>query len=1214
MENNQYSYTKAIRFRAIPQNNVDQLKVSKAQDKDELMHQFIKNADSFIDGCFKWLMTNYGGYKPSISVHKDWLTLYYKQEFHESIKNTKQRGNFYELPTIARKLNDFIREHLGYLKKCIDCLRSYNNTSLHSQNRRSEFAELIKVLSSAKGLEYVVRFLDLSKDKYDDTTLNDLKEQAEGIKEVLEQLEQSFLPKQTAGIEVAKASMNYYTVNKKPKNYESALEKQKSRLNEKKYIIKKEKKGYALKNSNGQELFTFQSKQEQEWLRVYLFGITGQLQGEIRQSIKEVYELIKAFKSEQKAIFFEIIKKIANGDQSPYQVQNKTFVLGNIEYEFPYSDFKDRNSLNKTFLLFQFKKDQGLDTFIAFEKRINQLVAKNTSGGHARKNKQDQITKLKNEKGKWLFGKDCYFQKYGNFCEGFKNIAGELGKIKARIKGIEKERLEAQNTQYWSVIYEEGGDKFLWLVPKETADLPKAFKFLSNPERKKETDPIGHYYLLSSITMRALSKLCFSEEGSFVKEMPHDLLDEFKQVKELKTGGDEDKMKQKRSKKLAYLKAVLTSEYAKKQLNLRAFDLKASLEARSLDDFEMALEKASYQLPKIPLSERAKNHFMEEFKVVSFKISSYDLDGRNKYSELRTHTTHWNDFWDLNKDIRLNPEFKIRYRQADEVLKKYLDEKSFRVQKHRKLHDQFTVNFTLTLNAGKKHPELAFMKTDELRKKINDYNESFNKQNFDGQWKYGIDRGNIELATLCLTKFNKNEIYEHKDKTFLKPTFPNGDRDIKCYELEKEYYNHEDYRSEHERSIGKKRRIIDNLSYFVEKKDFFEGNWEDWFEEKTVTCIDLTTAKVIKGKIILNADVNTYLRLKKENAKRKLYDLFNAGKIGTKDDLHWIEEAQGLLVVNTIGNKAEFGKLEDHEKSKNQLYFFSSKYEKLLSKEQIQQNLAFYLSELRKDIREPYNNEHTPTISKINHLRDAITANMIGVIFHLQKEYPGIVILEDLNQSLLDKHFNAHNENISRRLEWALYKKFQTLGKVPPHLKDIIKLRESVRRETRKKPFQLETPKRSNNAVRRETRKKSFQLGAIVFVDESGTSKNCPKCEQKQAPKNDLTDEEKKKRTAEFKRQKFDDHRFLCADIDPCGFDTQELQKTDMLSEINDPDKVAAYNVAKKIKSPDDIAKIPEIQKKESNDSPKNNNLSQYNKKQAHKNSPFGRLGDMLKK
>ena len=601
-------------------------------------------------------------------------------------------------------------------------------------------------------------------------------------------------------------------------------------------------------------------------------------------------------------------------------------------------------------------------------------------------------------------------------------------------------------------------------------------------------------------------------------------------------------------------------------------------------------------------------------------INSYDLKGRNKNtfqspaSPNRLHTDWWKFFWKtvsqskekiftkedssillsdtkrsknnetkqennlafshsfnkilVNKiikdfnfgKIRLNPEVKIRYRKADEDLKKYFLKRQFSNSfKHRGLKEQWTAQFTLALNAGEKYDELAFVKPEDILKKIQDFNKKFNqKKNFKITWQYGIDRGQKELATLCLVKFNPQDTYKLNGKTLLKPKFPNDTE--KCYTLKKYNYSEDiDTKKEEKR----KHYAIKNLSYFVDDKNL---NNKELFKKENVSCLDLTTAKVIKGNIITNGDILTYLKLKKTGAKRQLYELYQSGKIIQETKLEWSEWEN-----NKINNEERYRpdailniKTSSGEKT---IYWYIKKYEGIplkldkqgniqiaYNKRNIQNALNSYLNQLRQN-----NTSHTPSIEQINHLRDAITANMVGVICHLQKTYPGFVILEDLSKGQINRHFFNNNENIARRLEYALYNKFQTLGLIPPHVKNIIQLREDISASKSGKN------KKKQNDSENNTNKLS-QIGSIIFVDEKYTSTTCPYCEN-QCKK-------------ELKIEKFKQNRFRC---EICGFDTyffkheekindycpksdenQKKKEFELFKDLNDNDKVAAYNIAKR--------------------------------------------------
>ena len=209
---------------------------------------------------------------------------------------------------------------------------------------------------------------------------------------------------------------------------------------------------------------------------------------------------------------------------------------------------------------------------------------------------------------------------------------------------------------------------------------------------------------------------------------------------------------------------------------------------------------------------------------------------------------------------------------------------------------------------------------------------------------------------------------------------------------------------------------------------------------------------------------------------------------------------------------------------------------------------------------------------------------MIGVIAFLQKKYPGFVILEDLDLDTIERHFSDLYINVSNRLEFKLLNKFQTLGLAPPHVKNLIEIRENLRNKRRKEieekvkeklniknmdEKEISKTKKDNLKKKTDSLMKDYsqQFGSIIFVDEQGTSSSCPYCEK-----------EIKYDDKELKdRLKFEEKRFVCGKHkdNECEFDTSNIkEKYDFLKEIDDPDKVASYNVAKKIRKSEDIEKL----------------------------------------
>lgn len=193
---------------------------------------------------------------------------------------------------------------------------------------------------------------------------------------------------------------------------------------------------------------------------------------------------------------------------------------------------------------------------------------------------------------------------------------------------------------------------------------------------------------------------------------------------------------------------------------------------------------------------------------------------------------------------------------------------------------------------------------------------------------------------------------------------------------------------------------------------------------------------------------------------------------------------------------------------------------------------------------------------------------MVGILAYLYQQFPGVIVLENLLEGTIASHFLGSNENISRRLEWRLYNKFQNLGLVPPQIKETILLR-------------------------KDTEIKQF--GLMHFIPTENTSKKCPYCGKIN------------KNKEEYEKNKFKLHLFACTN---CDFNTQSNCKG--MDDLNNSDTVASYNIAKA--GYDYILDPPSPKKtKKSSPSNKKNNRNQSSKrttsvkkeKSIDKNNPF---------
>lgn len=1045
-EGMKYQHTKTIRFRAEPNDLAKKLidALSAGGDVKELFLLCRKVTDSFADiFLVGGVSQSVEGESRSICFRKNrkvrygWLRTYTKNDFYKWYKKD-DRIRKYELGDIDYLKGEFARwfDEWDKLAASLDALLSLPE---ENQKKRREFAMAIRSLRKRNNFEFIKAFAGAIAD----TQNSDVDEKVSAFKELLaktedelKKCEQAYLPSQSAGVLLTKATLNYHTMNKSPKEY-GDMEKRKEA---------------ELKGKIGWSEFSFDPK-------IY-FG-----EDSLKWTLEDAYQEIKKWKAEQKSKFNE-------------DAFGKKLTKENFRTEYP---------------IFE-ATAQEFDLFLERTEKIQELAEKINKG---EKNLEGELKKLRQERGYFFNSPDnrnrdgqiIITEKYYRLCEIYKKIARKRGQILAQTKGFEAEKVDSARLEHWALIFEKSGKNYAMMVPRgEHENHKKAKEFIEKARAVGGVAGGGTMYYFKSLTLRALWKLCFKEtKNTFFHEVAQELgFSSFNSENEQKIKGLKHELGAD-----FYQKALQTNAL-KKKLDIVDFGgLDAVLKKRyeKLEEFESDLEKTCYVKIPIKISEEQEKHFIAEFDVKVFEIASYDLrikneakEGGEKHEE-KEHTKLWREFWSAGNQesghsVRLNPELGVFYREVDEELQtrvssgkipkpKYLSEFRNRYRK-----EQFTLAATITLNATQEKSNLAWKTTEDITRNIDAFNENF-RDTFKSEWHYGIDRGRNELATLCAVKFS-GKTYSVGAKNFPAPEFA----EIEVWKLKDEKQSLPDER-------GITRKVINNISYFIDK--------DELFEKTTTASIDLTATKLIKGKIVLNGDVKTYLNLKELSAKRKMFELFSQGKIGAADTIKHGK-------VFSIAGYA--------------VYFCTTK-QKGDAKEQraITEMLFGYLGELRaKNAR-----EDEISVEKINHLRDAITANITGIIVHLQKTYPGsgIIALENMERKEhIEKHFYQSNQNISRRLEWAMYRRFQAEGLVPPQIKQSVFIRE-------------------------EFKKKKF--GIVEFTEMENTSQNCPRCEN-----------------THEKTEIGGEYHYVC---EKCGFCSQNSRLE--FESLDDADKVAAFNIAK---------------------------------------------------
>ncbi|MBX2887915.1 MAG: hypothetical protein KF829_04615 [Ferruginibacter sp.] len=1152
MEN--YKLTKAIRFRLEPNegSNLIQQQVEDMKNISFDLVSFISGLGNFNDLLKRYLLRarKDGLIKmnSSLSIKSGWLKRYAKQIFHDSEalrdktrrKQTKTIGDFEGLSA----------EIEGRLETYLAIYQSLVNDGVAALNERARKANtglLLKQLGNQNGLSYFVGLIEASVDKREvDDLSTQLKKQGKALQEELLAGIQKYLPEQSTGFPLAKASFNYYTINKKPVDYAQKIREQEGKLR----ITDWDAQVWS--NSGLSNAI----KAAVQW------GITDL--GSLRQKLKNI-------KAQQKASFNELMTQDLNFQE--LRENADLYLFSNItEHEFnQYKNLTEKIEDKAT--------------------RINQ-----SSNDNDKRQLRSDLQKLKKDRGALINAADKRnqnsFKTYKYFANYYRNIALKHGRILSTIKGIEKEAVESQLLQYWSLVLEQKGKHQLLLIPKQKAAECYQFVSAASAIQQSSTSKI---YWFESFTLRSLRKLCFGYLDAGTNTFNQNIQEILRrhQYSEMDNRGRQNQVriegefsfKGNTQKIIACYKDVLASRYTQSVLRLPVRQLRDEViepNFETLDDFQIALERICYKRYAL-LSEQNLDTITRRYQAQVFAITSADLEKGNDGND-KAHTQIWKKFWAQENeqtyfDVRINPELSIQWRPAKEsrVHKYGRDSALYDEQKNnRYLHPQFTLVTTISEHSNTPTKVLSFMTDEEFKISVDAFNSKFNNADF--KFALGLDNGETELATLGV---------------YL-PAFKQESNEASIAEIRKiEAYGFKvlsitDLTHQEKDTNGKERKIIQNPSYFLVKEQYmktfgkteaeYAAMFSKLFKESQLLTLDLTTAKVIKGHIITNGDVPSFFNLWMRHAQRLLWDMNDHAQKQTakhlrlkrSEHLNDKEKEKFIEYLNSVRVNKEFQKLNAEEKSQytQWIYALWNREAHSFSKEQVakfakvkkDQRVGYYskyiilavcyigedlqsateifdvrnIFKLRKDFyalkseqeiiqelntynttesRQQIGNEELDL--KINHLREAVVSNAVGVVDSLYKQYKektggeGLIIKEGFDTNKTKEDLEKFSGNIYRILERKLYQKFQNYGLVPP-IKSLMAVRS-------------EGIKNNKGAI--------LRLGNIGFIDPEETSQNCPVCATKFGHHQDV---------------------FVCQ---TCSFTPEKIMHSN--------DGVAGYNIAK---------------------------------------------------
>lgn len=1108
-------------------------------------------------------------FKGGIVVKSEWIKTYAKQQLAEfrykerSEDNQRNDSRRVKRPRMQHTLSDYklsdrIIEVHDDIVDVYEKLQDVVSRERHERADRAKIALLLGRLKTKGGLPLLVSLVENTTDKKEQGELSlRLKQSGKELLNLLEMGVQNYLPEQSKGYPIAKASFNFYTINKRPIDYTRKIKEINDRL---RVDWKKCEEWCFGKNKSGNDIRWWKTiKADVERRAKGKELLLGEMPMRDIEDYANLRQILKNILAQQRAEFSEMIQSAES-----------------------YSSLQESG-----LYLFDRISDEDFDEYFDFSEEIEQTATKRnqTRDQYKQRELRTQINRLKKQRGD-LLNDACRetrdrFMDYKRFAAFYRKVAQQHGRLYAQLKGIEKERNESQMISYWAMILQSDSKHKLVLVPKE-----KASELRNRLNVSEDKTSNTKLFWFESFSFRSLQKLCFSNIESGSNKFYSDLRNEAEFSRKYSFGGKfisgEFDLQGDEQKKIEFYKDVLSSRTAGKVLSISKEELKQEVldvDFDCLDDFKVALERVSYKR-MFTVNPHIIDVLKSDFAAQVFDITSLDLRHEEsckdkesvfEYSD-KMHTRIWKEFWsedneDSNFDVRLCPEITLLYRKpkSSRIAKYGADS----TQRNRYLHEQLTLVTRFTERSNSPGRELSFLAEEDEKKIVENFNREVLKEDF--RFALGIDNGEVELSTLgvYLPQFAQ----ESNDATFemLKKVDEFGFPTLTIRDLK---YKEKDIK-------GIDRRVVQNPSYFI-KEDLYcrtfgkshqeyEAMFETLFERRNLLTLDLSTAKVISGHIVTNGDVVSLFNLWKRHAQRNIYAMMEhqlaegSVEIELKRSYELSDNERQTFIDYLNADNKRYEKLSKTDKSKYVTWIYdrwngkevaNKDFENVYNECKRKGNFADIVLyavctnagkvetvvdvfdvrnvfKLRKDfdclmsqeeIKAELNRYNVRVISdeeldlNLRQTKSSLVANVIGVIDFLYARYKekfggeGLVVSEGFGVSKVEQDLEKFSGNIYRLLERKLYQKFQAKGLVPP-IKNILMFREKDNNRESKKsvPF--------------------LHIGNICFVDPSGTSQNCPICEKGKLR-----------------------HTEICPNN--CGFKSEGIMHSN--------DGIAGYNIAKR--------------------------------------------------
>ena len=739
-------------------------------------------------------------------------------------------------------------------------------------------------------------------------------------------------------------------------------------------------------------------------------------------------------------------------------------------------------------------------------------------------------------------------RKYKELTELFKDVSMKMGKTFATMRDKITGAAELNKVSHYAMIVEDGNfDKYVLLQEFVEHDLDKIYSKVNFHQKG-----LGFKtYQVNSVTSNAISKMIKKE----------------KQSEKTRYDKNEDLSQEVKD---ARLLNEWKSFVIKKKYDL---EFKLELKNKSFEQLRKEIDSKCYKLEERYLDKDILNDLVQNHKCLLLPIVNQDLVKEIK-GDSNQFTKDWNAVFAQDTPWRLTPEFRVSYRKPTNnyPTSDIGDKRYSRFQ----LTGHFLCEYIPKSNSYlSTREQLANFKENEKQEKaVKEFNENligrteaqktdlgmnallakFGNQSMkekisskkinDKFYVFGIDRGQKELATLCVIDQDKKII---------------GDFEIytRSFNTVSKQWEHKFLRKSH---------ILDLSNLRVETTITIDGK-----DDKRKVLVDLSEVKVKDKNGNYTKPDKMQIKMQQLAYIRKLQF-----QMQTNPDvvLAWYENnpTKELILENFVDNI---------NGEKGLVSFYGSAIEELkdtLPLDRIEEMLRkFKTLKLKEKEGDKYASESIKALVQlepVDNLKNGVVANMIGVVaFLLEKfNYQVYISLEDLSKPFSDKivsgisgvsvkltNSEGRRADVEKYAGLGLYNFFEI-----QLLKKLHRIQENNRNIIHLVPAFRAMKNYDHIAVGKDKVKNQF--GIVFFVDANSTSKMCPVCGTTNEKPNKSYNPKaikglsKDGKNVWLERDKSDGNDIIRCFV--CGFDTTKQYEENPLKYIKSGDDNAAYLIS----------------------------------------------------